>query len=84
MSKIFNIYCDESCHLESSNITVENQFMVLGGIVCPSDKKDEIFAQIKKIKKENGINHLSEIKWIKISKSKLNAYKQLINYFFYM
>ena len=82
MSKIFNIYCDESCHLESSKLTIENRFMVLGGIVCPNDRKDIIFKQIKKIKKDNGLNPLSEIKWIKISKPKLNTYKQLINYFF--
>ena len=82
MSKLFNVYCDESCHLESPTITTESRFMALGCVICPSDKKDTIFKQIKKIKKDNGLNSLSEIKWTKISKTKLNAYKNIINYFF--
>ena len=82
MSKLFNIYCDESCHLESSNITPENRFMVLGGVSCPNNIKDEVFKRIKGIKKDNGLSHLSEMKWTKVAKGKLNAYKDLINYFF--
>lgn len=79
---LFNIYCDESCHLESKIITTENRFMVLGGIMCPADNKDEVFKRIKAIKKEGGISIDSEVKWIKISRSKIETYKDLINYFF--
>ena len=82
MTGLFNIYCDESCHLEDKNITPKNRFMVLGGISCPSNRKDEIFQRIKDIKKDNGVTHLSEIKWTKVANGKLDAYKDLINYFF--
>lgn len=79
---LFNIYCDESCHLESGTITPENRFMVLGGVMCSAGDKDEIFKRIKTIKKEGGIGSDSEIKWTKVSKGKLETYKDLINYFF--
>jgi hypothetical protein len=82
MSQLFNIYCDESCHLESSKITPENRYMVLGGVSCPNNAKDEVFRRIKDIKKDNGLSHLSEMKWTKIANGKLDAYKDLINYFF--
>ncbi|MFT7099469.1 MAG: hypothetical protein ACJAS6_001351 [Rickettsiales bacterium] len=82
MSEIFNIYCDESCHLESKNVTPDNRFMVLGAISCPVSKKDEIFERIKSIKKAGNMTNLSEMKWTKVAKGKLDIYKDLINYFF--
>jgi hypothetical protein len=82
MSEIFNIYCDESCHLESKIITQDNRFMVLGGISCSVAKKDEVFSRIKSIKKDGGMTNLSEMKWTKVANGKLDIYKDLINYFF--
>jgi hypothetical protein len=37
MSDTFNIYCDESCHLENDHQKV----MVLGAVWCPFDKTRE-------------------------------------------
>ena len=34
MAEIFNVYCDESCHLEHDRQKV----MVLGAIWCPLEK----------------------------------------------
>ncbi|NHQ60865.1 DUF3800 domain-containing protein [Chlorobium sp. BLA1] len=34
MSEIFNIYCDESCHLENDR----HKAMVLGAVWCPLDE----------------------------------------------
>ena len=82
MSKLFNIYCDESCHLESPANVPETRFMVIGGIVCHVDQKDKIFKEIKKIKQDNGFKPSFEIKWTKVSKSKLDFYKECIGYFF--
>lgn len=82
MKNLINIYCDESCHLESKDVTPENRFMVLGGISCPNDLKQKIFREIKKLKVENHLQHFSEMKWTKISREKLMAYKSLIRYFF--
>jgi len=31
MSQVFNVYCDESCHLENDHQTA----MVLGAVWCP-------------------------------------------------
>lgn len=82
MSELFNIYCDESCHLESKPIKTDNRFMVLGGISCSSAKKDEIFNRIKSIKKDGNMTNFAEMKWTKIANGKLDIYKDLINYFF--
>lgn len=38
MSDIFNIYCDESCHLQNDH----QQVMVLGTVWCPLEKTKEI------------------------------------------
>jgi len=50
--ELINIYADENCHLETLKITVDNRFMVLGGISCPEKNKEEIFKDIKKLKKK--------------------------------
>jgi len=82
MKQLINIYSDESCHLESKEITQDNRFMVIGGISCPDSSKTTVFEEIKKIKSENGLKHFSEIKWKKISRSKFEPYQKLMRYFF--
>lgn len=82
MNQLINIYCDESCHLESASIRPENQFMVLGAISCPLNKKTEVFNELKKIKSNNGLRAFSEMKWTKVTNSKLKAYQEVISYFF--
>ena len=74
----YNIYCDESCHLENDNINV----MVLGAIGCAKDKKAEIFKRIREIKAEFGLAPNFEIKWNKVSPAKKDFYLRLIDYFF--
>lgn len=76
-SEEINIYCDESCHLEHDNSKV----MVLGGIMCPKSVKDTVFKDIKQIKKEHKLDFY-EIKWTKISKCKIDFYKDIITYFY--
>jgi hypothetical protein len=78
MSKIFNIYCDESAHLPSGNQPI----MVLGAIWCEYDKTREIAEHIRKIKEKHGINPRQEIKWTKVSGKKLDMYLELADYFF--
>lgn len=74
----FNIYCDESCHLEKDESTV----MVLGGVWCTAIKKDEIFERIKEIKNKHGFGSDFEIKWNKVSIAKVAFYKELVDFFF--
>lgn len=78
MSNIFNIYCDESCHLENDH----QQVMVLGAIWCSLDKTREIAARIREIKTRHGLSATFEIKWSKVSPAKLMFYRDLIDYFF--
>ena len=48
MVKTYNIYCDESCHLEHDN----QNYMVLGGIICEKSEKKKIKREILNIKKK--------------------------------
>lgn len=75
---MYNVYCDESCHLPNDDSDV----MVLGAIKCDESKKDEIYNDIRNLKEKHGISSWAEIKWTKVSSSKLKFYKELIDYFF--
>ena len=72
-----NIYCDESCHLENDTSKV----MVLGGIICSKNDKDIVFNDIRQIKKKHNLDFY-EMKWTKISKCKIEFYKDILKYFF--
>ncbi len=74
----YNIYCDESCHLEKDGINV----MVLGAVWCPQPKIQEINQRIRQIKSRNGISVSAELKWVKVSPAKIDLYRDLVNYFF--
>lgn len=78
MSEIFNIYCDESCHLEHDHQKV----MVLGSVWCPLDKVREISARLREIKAKHGMKPGFESKWTKVSPAKREMYLDLIDYFF--
>jgi hypothetical protein len=78
MGNLYNIYCDESCHLEHDG----EKAMTIGGIWCPHNKKNEIFNRIREIKKEHGLSEKFEIKWNKVSMGKLDFYMDIVNYFF--
>lgn len=75
---MFNIYCDESCHLENDN----QKAMVIGSIRAPRTQVRAIANDIKNIKEAHGLSKYAEIKWTKVSPSKINFYTDLINYFF--
>ena len=74
----YNIYCDESCHLQNDNSNV----MVLGAVWCLKEKKREIFKRLRNIKEEHGLSSSFEIKWNKVSPAKTAFYRHLIDYFF--
>jgi len=78
MNILYNVYCDESCHLENDHILT----MALGAIWCAKNDLSNVIAQIKEIKKKHGISQSFEIKWTKISPAQKNFYRALINYFF--
>jgi hypothetical protein len=78
MADIFNIYCDESCHLEND----AQRAMVLGAIWCPWDKTREIAVRLREIKQKHGIPRSFEVKWTKVSAAKKEFYLDLVDYFF--
>ena len=75
---VYNVYCDETCHLEHDDSNV----MVLGAVWCPQSKLIEINERIRQIKKRNSVSEVMEMKWTKISPAKIDLYKDLVNYFF--
>lgn len=77
MPSLINIYCDESCHLQNDG----SEYMVIGGITCPINKKNQVFKEIRDLKKRHGLNEKFEIKWTKVSSSKTEFYLDLIEYF---
>lgn len=76
--EIFNVYCDESCHLENDH----QKAMVLGAVWCPLEKVREISVRLREIKKRHGLPSNFEVKWTKISPAKSQFYLDWVDYFF--
>jgi hypothetical protein len=76
--ELYNIYCDESCHLEHDRIPV----MVVGAVWCKTAVVRQISGRIREIKHRHGVPPGVEIKWSKVSPSKRQLYLDLIDYFF--
>ncbi|NOX41726.1 MAG: DUF3800 domain-containing protein [Alphaproteobacteria bacterium] len=74
---IYNIYCDESCHLENDNIPV----MVLGGTYCRAGEVKRISRAIRELKLHHGLAPDFEVKWTKVSRGKLDFYRTLVALF---
>lgn len=76
MSRTCSIYIDETCHLENDGQSV----MCIGYTKIDYDNYETIKENIKSIK----LKHKSptEIKWNKLSLSRIEFYKALIDYFF--
>lgn len=72
---IYNIYIDESCHLEHDGAP----FMCIGYIKINQTDKQVLSEKIKQIK----LKHCSptELKWNKLSYSRMPLYKALVDYF---
>ena len=75
---MINIYCDESCHLENDN----SDIMLLGAITCPKSDIKNVSRDIDAIKERYGLGKEFEIKWTKVSPSKVEFYQELLSYFF--
>ncbi len=78
MSETYNVYCDESCHLENDH----QQATVLGAVWCPLEKSREIAVRLREIKQKNGMSPQFEVKWTKVSPSKQSFYLDLVDNFF--
>lgn len=76
MSKTFNIYCDESCHIEHDH----KRYMLLGSVSSAYNQVKRHTERINDIKRKH--NFYGEIKWSNVSGSQYQFYKDLIDYFF--
>jgi len=76
MNKTFNIYCDESCHLENDH----KKYMFLGYISSAYPQVKRHVARIRDMKHK--YNFYAEIKWSNVSMSKIEFYLDLVDYFF--
>lgn len=88
MGERFNIYCDESCHLEHDRRPV----MVLGAVWCLTDRVRDISIRLRKLKQKHGVlspedlrrprSRQFEVKWTKISQAREGLYLDWVDYFF--
>ena len=51
---LYTVFCDESCHLQMDNSSV----MVLGAMYCFSEKRKQIYSDIRAIKEKHGLNKM--------------------------
>lgn len=70
------IYCDESCHLENDESTV----MGLGAVWAHRSSVRLLSMQLRDIKRRHNAN--GELKWTKVSDSRLDFYQEVVDWFF--
>ena len=76
MSETYNIYCDESCHLEKDNQPI----MGFGAIWCPTSQVKRLTSEIRK--RKISFQAKGELKWGKVTLSRVDFYLGLIDWFF--
>ncbi|MGI6415797.1 MAG: DUF3800 domain-containing protein [Thermoguttaceae bacterium] len=74
----FNVYCDESCHLQNDG----HSAMVLGAVWCPLEHTRAICQQLRHIQQKHGLAQDFEVKWTKVSAAKTGFYAEWIDTFF--
>lgn len=74
----FNVYCDESNHLENDNSNI----MTLGAVYVEKQYVRQINEEIRHIKIKHNIHVNDELKWTKISNKRLPVYSDLVRYYF--
>ncbi len=75
-NKTFNIYCDESTHLEYDG----QPYMIYGYVSIAYNQMKLAKKQIARIKET--YNHRGELKWTDISEKTYPLYKEIVDYFF--
>ena len=75
--RLFNIHCDESCHLEHDGVPV----MAWGAVYCQADGSRAIAEAVRALKANHGLAHDFEAKWTKVSPAKVHFYLALVDLF---
>lgn len=78
MSRLCNVYCDESCLLEHD----ESNVMVIGAVWCNQGQVRKVNQYIREIKEKHGVKPEAELKWTTVAPVKKNLYMETVNYFF--
>jgi hypothetical protein len=76
MSKIINIYCDESCHLEHDHQPI----MLFGAVWCPQEETKQHIAALRELKERHQAR--GELKWTKVSESRELFFLETVDLFF--
>ena len=72
----YNVYCDESCHLEQDHQPI----MALGGVWCERRYTRELSSTLWDLKERHRAT--GELKWTKVSRSRHEFYRELVDWFF--
>ena len=76
--RFINVYCDESSHLERDG----RDFMGLGALSAQTTMVRDVARQIRDIKRSHNISGLQELKWVKVSNSNYEMYREVVENFF--
>jgi hypothetical protein len=74
---LYNLYCDESCHLEHDGVPV----MAWGAVTCPEGEVRSVAEAIRALKTAHRLKPKFEAKWTKVSPAKAAFYLALIDLF---
>ena len=79
--QIVEIYCDESRpDLFTTKCDKKDKYLLIGGLKLLAKHRDDIKKNIKALREKYNI--YSEIRWNKVSRNKIEFYKELIDIFF--
>jgi len=76
MGKTFNIYCDESTHLQHDNMP----YMIIAYVSTAINQLKQHNEHIKQLKAK--YDYKGEIKWSSVSKFKYPFFSEILDYFF--
>lgn len=77
-TRVVNIFCDESCHLENDG----HETMVIGAVWCSALHTATHARALRALKMKHNLSPSFEIKWTKVSESKVDFYLELVEHFF--
>jgi len=75
----FEVYCDETLPDLFSSQKPRSKYLMIGGLWIPSELRNEVKTKVKDLREKH--QAWGEIKWTKVSPSKLGFYEDLIDLF---